>query len=160
MKVNTIMHIAFYTDNLEEMIDFYVNKLGFTYKYDVRYKVYLNREDRPSLRKYALEHPEEIFNVYIEVSDGQFIELFPSEIEMKEHPGFNECKGYSHFAFTVEDIYKTREELLSKGVEVDSEISKGPSETYHMWVHDPDGNKFEIMQLTKNSWQITGNSEG
>ena len=154
MKVNTIMHIAFYTDKLDEMIDFYVNKLGFKYKYDVKYSVYLNRDDKPQMQKAAQMYPERIFNVYIGIANGQFIELFPAFPNQKEHTEFNEHKGYSHFALTVDDIYKTKEELVSKGVEIDTDISIGPSETYQMWIHDPDGNKFEIMQFTENSMQI------
>lgn len=157
MKVNTIMHVAFYTDQMDEMIDFYVNKMGFTYKYDVRYSVYLDRDDRPQMQKAAQMYPDRIFNVYIEITDGQFIELFPAFPNQKDHTGFNEHKGYSHFAITVDDIFKAKEELVSKGVGIDSDISKGPSETYQMWVHDPDGNKFEIMQFTKNSLQLGGN---
>ena len=28
-----------------------------------------------------------------------------------------------------------------------------------MWIHDPDGNRIEIMQYTDESFQITGNIE-
>ncbi len=28
-----------------------------------------------------------------------------------------------------------------------------------MWVHDPDGNKFEIMQYTDKSFQVVGHIE-
>ena len=55
------------------------------------------------------------------------------------------------------DIYKARDEFLEKGIELDTDISKGPSETYQMWLHDPDGNKFEVMQYTENSIQVKGN---
>ena len=40
---------------------------------------------------------------------------------------------------------------------IDTPITKGPSETYQMWLHDPDGNKFEIMQFTDKSIQVVGN---
>lgn len=157
MNVNAIMHVAFYTDHMDEMIDFYVNKLGFTYKYDVKYSFYLDRDDRPQLQEAAKKYPDRLFNVYIEVTDGQFIELFPAHPNQKNHTDFNEHKGYSHFAITVDDIFEVKKELESKGVEIDSAISKGPSETYQMWVHDPDGNKFEIMQFTEKSLQLGGN---
>lgn len=35
----------------------------------------------------------------------------------------------------------------------------GQSETWQMWIHDPDGNKFEIMQYTDKSLQHHGNIE-
>ena len=28
-----------------------------------------------------------------------------------------------------------------------------------MWIHDPDGNRIEMMQYTDESFQITGNIE-
>lgn len=34
--------------------------------------------------------------------------------------------------------------------------TKGPSETWQFWSHDPDGNYFEVMQFTDKSYQING----
>ncbi|GAJ62393.1 lactoylglutathione lyase family protein [Streptococcus parauberis] len=58
------------------MLDFYVNKLGMTKKSEVRYSVYLDRDDRPALQEIAREEPDRIFNIYLEAAPGQFIELF------------------------------------------------------------------------------------
>ena len=157
MKYTSLMHVAFYTDKMEEMIDFYTNKLGGKIKSLTRYEVYLNRDDRPIQQQIAKQDPNRIFNIYIELAPLQFIELFPAKEEQKEHVGFNEHIGYSHFALCVEDIYATREELTKKGITIDTPITKGPSETYQMWLHDPDGNKFEIMQFTDKSIQVVGN---
>ena len=157
MKYKNIMHVAFFTDHYEEMVDFYVNKLGAKQKVIVKYDVYLHRDDRPAMQKIAREDPDRIFNTYLEIADGQFIELFPANENQKAHTGWNEHKGYSHFALLVDDIFQTRKELEESGVVFDTEISKGPSETYQMWAHDPDGNRFEIMQYTENSVQVKGN---
>ena len=157
MEYKSIMHVAFFTDQMDNMIDFYVNKLGGKLKTVVKYDVYLNRDDRPAMQAIAKEDPDRIFNVYIELAPLQFIELFVATKEQKPHPSFNEHKGYSHYALIVDDIYEAREKLIERGIVFDTEISKGPSETYQMWTHDPDGNKFEIMQFTKNSIQIKGN---
>ena len=157
MKFSSVMHVAFYTDKLDEMLDFYVNKLGLKKKVEVRYGVYKDRPDRPMMYKVAQTNPDKIFNIYIEIAEGQFIELFEADENQKPHTDWNEYKGYSHFALLVDDIYKTKEELLAAGIEIDTDISKGPSETYQMWLHDPDGNKFEVMQYTENSIQVKGN---
>ena len=157
MKFQSIMHVAFFTDRMDEMVDFYVNKLGLKKKAVVKYEVYLNRDDRPVMQKIAREDPERIFNIYIEIAPGQFIELFSADDKQKPHTKWNEHVDYSHFALLVEDIYKTREEFLAAGITPDTGISKGPSETYQMWLHDPDGNKFEVMQYTENSIQVKGN---
>ena len=157
MEFKSIMHVAFFTDQMEEMLDFYVNKLGIKKKAIVKYGVYLNRDDRPQMQKIAKINPERIFNIYIEIAPGQFIELFMADESQKPHTKWNSHKDYSHFALLVDDIYKVRDELLEKGIELDTDISKGPSETYQMWLHDPDGNKFEVMQYTENSIQVKGN---
>lgn len=156
MRFENIMHIAFFTDHMDEMMDFYVNKLGAKIKVLTKYKQYLNRDDRPAFQKIAQETPEKIFNVYLELCPGQFVELFPKKEGQKEHDEWNESLGYSHFALVVEDIYEAKKELKEKGVEIDTPISIGPSSTYQFWVHDPDGNKFEIMQFTENSYQLVG----
>lgn len=152
----SIMHIAIYTDKLDEMIDYYVNKLNAKIKVYIRYKEYLNRDDRPENQAIAQVDPERVFNVYLEIAPGQFLELFPKLATQKEHIAFNEFMGYSHFSLLVDDIFATREELLSKGVQIDTEITKGPSETYQMWITDPDGNRIEIMQYTNKSYQVVG----
>ena len=157
MEFKSIMHVAFFTDKMEEMLDFYVNKLGLKKKAVVKYGVYLNRDDRPQMQAIAKIDPERIFNISIEIAPGQFIELFPADETQEPHTKWNSHKDYSHFALLVDDIYKARDELLERGIELDTDISKGPSETYQMWLHDPDGNKFEVMQYTENSIQVKGN---
>ena len=116
MNFTNIMHIAFYTDQMDEMIDFYVNKLGGKVKASVKYEVYLNRDDRPVMQAIAKKTPDKLFNVYIELAPMQFIELFPAEENQKPHTEFNEHIGYSHYAFIVEDIYDTRKILERNGV--------------------------------------------
>lgn len=150
------MHIALYTNQFDEMVDFYVNKLGGKVKSITRFGVYRGL-NRGMLSEVGEKYPDLIFNEYIEMAPGQFIELFPGMPQQGPVPKFNENLGYSHFAFTCDDIFETRKQLEAKGVVFDTEISKGPSETYQMWLADPDGNKFEIMQFTENSLQIKGN---
>lgn len=157
MEYINIMHIAFYTDKMEEMMDFYTNKIGGKIKSISRYSIYKDRDDRPDMQKIARENPDGIFNCYIELAPNQFIELFPATEGQKEHPGFGEHKGYFHFALLVEDIFETKKKLEDRGMVFNRDISKGPSETYQLWTHDPDDNYFEIMQFTENSLQLKGN---
>ena len=49
--------------------------------------------------------------------------------------------------------------MKAAGIEPDTDISKGPSGTYQQWYHDPDGNKFEVMQYTEDSWQLRGHMD-
>ena len=46
MKFNEIMHLSFYTDQMDEMRDFYENKLGLKAKIIMRYEAYRSEERR------------------------------------------------------------------------------------------------------------------
>ena len=158
MQFNDVMHIAFHTDRMDEMIDFYHNKLGGKIQVLTRYAVYAGREDRPAQAKIAAEDPNRIFNVYIELAPGQYIELFPrqeGQLDRDDAPWGGRL-GYFHYALTCDDIFATREAFIAAGITPDTDISKGPSETYQFWVSDPDGNKFEVMQYTDKSYQVLG----
>ncbi len=160
MKINNIMHIAFYTDNMDEMIKFYTEDLGGKIKVLTRYEAYKDRADRPYFQKLAIEDPKRIFNVYIELAPNQFIELFPKmPNQTKNEAEWNSQLGYTHFALTVDDIFEAKKELEEKGIKPFTEPSKGPSETWQCWFNDPDGNKFEVMQYTENSYQVKGHVE-
>lgn len=150
------MHVTFFTHQLEAMQDFYVNVLGGKTKIVTRAGLYADKEGS-AYYELAQTEPEKVIIVYIELAPGQFIELFPASPTQKPHSSWNEEVGYSHFALTVDDIEATRAELENRGLVFDTAISKGPSETYQMWAHDPDGNMFEIMQYTDKSFQVVGN---
>ena len=133
MKFNEIMHLSFYTDQMDEMRDFYENKLGLKAKIIMRYEAYKGKKDRGAWAQRAETNPKDIAYIFIELAPGQYLELFPKA----DH----------------------REELVKAGIEIDIEPNKGQSETWQMWIHDPDGNKFEIMQYTDKSLQHHGNIE-
>lgn len=154
MNFKSLMHISFYTSNLERIREFYEEKLELNTKIIVRYKSY---QDRKGSKFYELAHsnPNDICIIYIELAEGQFIEFFP--ISSSENKQVNE--SYSHFALLVDDIHLTREKLVGKGIQIDIEPKLGNSHTWQMWIHDPDGNRIEIMQYTKESFQITGHIE-
>lgn len=44
MKFNEIMHLSFYTDQMDEMRDFYENKLGLKAKIIMRYEAYKGKK--------------------------------------------------------------------------------------------------------------------
>lgn len=157
MKFNAVMHVSFNTENYDEMVDFYVNKLGLKQKVVVKWKDYKGMKNRPNQAALAESDPEGIFYTYIEIAPGQFIEMFPNKKgSLKPHREWNEDCGYSHFALTVDDIYEAEKEFKAVGIQADTPISKGPSGTYQQWYHDPDGNKFELMQYTEDSYQVKG----
>ena len=157
MKINALMHVNIVANNWDEMVDFYQNKLGFKNLVLVRYKEYLNRPDRPEQQKIAQTDPERIMYSYFEICPGQFIEMFPKNEAQNGDVPWNARTGLNHFALTVDDIDAAFAEFKAKGLPLVSEKpSKGPSETWQFWSHDPDGNYFEVMQYTPKSYQTNG----
>lgn len=151
----SIMHVSFFTEDMERTRDFYENKLGLKPKMIVRYGAY---KDNKASSFYAMaeKYPDEICIIYFEIAPGQFVEFFPANPLLKQRMGFNESFGYSHFALLVDDIHATREQLVAAGIDIDVEPKIGNSHTWQMWIHDPDGNRFEIMQYTDQSFQVVG----
>lgn len=154
----SIMHLGFYCKNFDAMVDFYTNKLGGKIKSVVRYGEYIGVKNRPVESAIGQSNPDKMYYIYIELADGQFVELYPAKPDQLEHIKFNEHIGYSHFALLVDDINKEKERLIANGVNPDTQISIGPSGTYQMWIHDPDDNRIEVMQFTDHSYQVVGHN--
>lgn len=154
--IRSIMHVSFLTDNMDEMIRFYTEILGFKLTVLTKYRQYLNRDDRPQMKAIAQKDPDRIVNVYLDAGNGQFVELLGASEGLKPHDQWNTSIGYSHFALLVDDINEAYDGFIKKGVTPDTKISKGPSETYQFWITDPDGNRFEVMQYTEKSYQVVG----
>ena len=77
MKFNEIMHLSFYTDQMDEMRDFYENKLGLKAKIIMRYEAYKGKKDRGAWAQRAETNPKDIAYIFIELAPGQYLELFP-----------------------------------------------------------------------------------
>lgn len=76
MSYSSLMHVAFHTDRMDEMVRFYTEVLGGKLKVVTRYGAYLERDDRPAMQAAARIRPDDVFNVYVELAPGQFIEFF------------------------------------------------------------------------------------
>ncbi|MCL6459462.1 MAG: VOC family protein [Gorillibacterium sp.] len=130
-----IGHTAFVTDDMDKALDFYCNKLGFQRIYDM---------------------PDEAGNpwlIYLRVKDGTFLELFYDGT--KQLHLSDSSAGFMHMCLECDDVYKTVEELRSRGVEIDVEPSQGKDKNYQAWIHDPNGNKIELMTIDPDSPQAT-----
>ena len=128
--ITGIGHTAFVISDLERSLDFYCNKLGF------REAFRLDREGTP---------PPWI--VYIQITPGQFIELFPGG--SGENP--TRPVGYNHFCLLVDDMAATLKELESRGLEIPGEPTRGVDHNLQYWIKDPDGNPIELMQIASES---------
>ncbi len=124
-----ISHLAFDVSDMEKSLDFYVGKLGFEKIFSIE-----NEQGKPWIE-------------YLKVCSGQFIELFYGG--MTDAPKSN----YSHLCLQVDDIYEIERKMKELGVEIDVPAKQGKDTNYQCWVHDPDGNRIEFMQLMTTSQQ-------
>lgn len=126
-------HIAIKVKDLDKSLDFYVNKLGFEYFLD------LKRDDGT------------VWIVYLRITDTQFLELFPGA-EGDRAPG-KDANGVNHLCLTIEDMPATVARLKANGVTMLSEMKQGIDGNPNAWVEDPDGNRYELMEMMPGSIQ-------
>lgn len=143
-------HLGFNCKDLDKSIAFYRDIMGCKEKFTLTYRDFLGEK--------AQELADERWIVYMEWQEGYFIELFNTIGAVNPRIPTNQDLNYTHFAMVVEDLPAFRELLLSRGAEeyIDTGITLGCDHTWQMWMHDPDGNKFEIMQYTPKSFQLVG----
>jgi lactoylglutathione lyase len=139
--IRKLAHLNFVTNNLEKIIDFYVNKLGMKVKFALN-----NKEGKP-------------FGYYFECGDTTFIEFFDQAMAAQVWGGkleeLNIGTRYRHFCLEVTGLDEFCKMLKSKGVDV-SEITLGLDNSRQAWIDDPDGNQIELMEYGPSSLQLTG----
>ena len=122
-------HICFHVRDLDASIEYYGGKLGFAHGYD-----YL---DENGAR----------YGVYLHIGGRSFIELFRGNLEPR-----SDKQSYRHFCLEVEDIEATTAQLRDQGVAV-TPVKTGKDHSLQAWLTDPDGNRIELHQYTRESRQ-------
>lgn len=162
MAIAQFGHVAFNCKNLDKSVAFYRDILGCKEKFSFLYEDFIGimkNSDYPvpeSTLKLLEKKKDKVWLTYLEIADGIYIELFDQLAAFICHKAKNIHLNFQHFAIIVDNIEETKADLISKGVIIDTDISFGPDFTYQMWIHDPDGNKIEIMQYTEKSFQVVG----
>jgi lactoylglutathione lyase len=151
--IKGISHIAFNVSNMERALDFYCNVLGMEKIFEIMIPKNIE-EIMPGNPIVSMAGKPGI--AYIQVVPGEFIELFypKPDTDLSSGGANYERIGYVHLSLVVDDIYYAAESLKKQGIKLDSEISKGPDNTYQFWIKDPDGNRIELMQYTEQSFQL------
>lgn len=129
-------HLAFTCDDMEESLKFYCDGLGFTRAFELR------RDDGSDWIVY-LRFPGEY---------PQFLELFYRAAEADA-----DCTsrvGYNHLCVIVEDMDRVVAALTQRGIALDKGPNLGKDNNLQCWIHDPDGNKIEVMQFGEDSIQM------
>lgn len=126
-----IAHTAYNTSQMDKMLDFYCNKLGFNHAFTLKDD---NGND---------------WIQYIKLADNTFIELFYATIEQLK----NGDSRYHHLCIRVNDIHAIADYLKSKDITITSGPSVGKDKNSQCWCADPDGNKIEFMCVSPESPQ-------
>ena len=138
--IRKLAHINFVTNDLETIIDFYVNKLGMKVKFTLD-----NKEGKP-------------FGYYFTCGDTTFLEFFDQKMAAEVWGGnveeLNIGTRYKHFCLEVTGLDEFCRTLKEKGVEV-TEIKLGMDHSRQAWIADPDGNAIELMEYGYSSMQLS-----
>lgn len=117
------LHTMVRVKDLDESLDFYVNKLGL---------VEVARKDVPA-GKFTL--------VFLAAPGNE-----DAQVELTYNWDSDEAYGggrnFGHLAYAVDDIYATCQKLMDEGVV----INRPPRDGYMAFVRSPDGISIELLQ--------------
>ena len=128
-----IGHLALKVRDLDRSLEFWRDRVGF------REMDRLRRDDGTT------------WLVYLRITDTQFLELFPGAAT-DQAPG-EEANGVLHICLDIEDLDVEIARLEQAGVRIVSPIKGGIDNNRGAWIHDPDGNRIELMEMHPNSIQ-------
>ena len=128
-----IGHLALKVRDLDKSLDFWRDRVGF------REMDRLRRDDGTT------------WLVYLRITDTQFLELFPGAVT--DQAPDEEANGVLHICLDIEDVDVEIARLEKAGVKIVSPIKGGIDNNRGAWIHDPDGNRIELMEMHPNSIQ-------
>ena len=137
--IRQLAHVCFFTDQLDVMVAFYRDKLGFPVKFT------LHTDDG------------ELMGYYFDCGNTTFIEIFDQKLAVKQWGGqvqmLKPGSQYKHFCLEVTGLAEVAAMLETRGVEVTSP-KVGMDSSMQAWITDPDGNAIELMEYTHASLQL------
>lgn len=135
--IESLGHVGIAVSNLQKALHFYVGQLGLKEAFR------LNRPDgKPWL-------------VYLQVGDSStFIELFPGTKTATSPP----LPKPFHFGFFVKNLQETLHKLQARGYHLPPDAFERAAKveadgTLLYFIHDPDGNRIELSQVTPQSYE-------
>ena len=139
--ITQLAHLNFFSDKPQDMIDFYVQKLGLKIAFTLD------------------TDKGEPFGWYVKCGKMTFIEIFDQVGAVRQWGGnvqaLQHGSMYKHLCFEVEDLEGYRGQLIGRGVTI-SPITVGMDNSKQAWIKDPDGNDIELMEYTPTSFQKRG----
>ena len=164
----TLSHLGFNCKDLEKSIAFYRDILGCKEKFTMTYGDMLDdickkAEEKGEKAPFYAKPMEKMRNtkwsVFMSWSENTFIELFYIPRARRNRvPNPADDLNYTHYSLQVSDLKAFREQVIVRGGApyIDRDIEMGLDHTWVMWMKDPDGNPFEIMEYTAASYQAIG----
>src|SRR5215207_14632 len=141
LMIRKLAHLNFVTNNLETIIDFYVNKLGMQVKFTLN-----NQAGTP-------------FGYYFACGDTTFLEFFDQTMAVEMWGGkvqeLNIGTRYKHFCLEVTGLDEFCKMLKDKGVHV-SDISLGIDNSRQVCIEQTAAYEIELMEYGYSSLQISG----
>lgn len=131
--IRGIGHLALKVRDLDKSLDFWRDRVGF--------------QEMKRLKR----DNGETWLVYLRITDEQYLELFPGAAT-DQAPG-EEANGVLHICLDIVDLDEEIERLQKAGVTIVSPIKGGIDNNRGAWIHDPDGNRIELMEMHPNSIQ-------
>lgn len=148
MIIRQLAHLCFFTPQLDVMVAFYRDKLGFPIAFTMR------NDDGFQ------------FGYYFELGNNTFIEIFDQAGAVKQWGGDpvprkpNDGVRFGHFCLEVLGLEETCNELRARGVEILRPIKMGIDHSRQAWIKDPDGNSIELMEYSPKSLQLVDGVQG
>ena len=139
--ITGIGHVAFRVTSLQRALAFYCTKLGFSEAFRLEHE----RQPSPWI-------------VYIQIAPGSFIELFPDPQDAPKSIVREPQASYKHVCLVVDDLVATLDELAARGLEITGSPKQGLDTNLQYWLHDPDGNPIELMQIMPTSPQAAADA--
>ena len=137
--IRQLAHVCFFTDQLEAMVNFYRDALGFPVKFT------LSTDEG------------ELMGYYFDCGNTTFIEVFDQTLAVKQWGGqvqpLTPGSRYKHFCLEATGLPEIKAMLEGRGVQV-SDIKMGMDHSLQAWITDPDGNAIELMEYTHVSLQL------
>jgi lactoylglutathione lyase len=128
------LHTMLRVRNLDEALDFYVNKLGMR---EVRRRV--DEKNRYTLVFLAAPKDESLVETSKQTGrDAPLLELTHNW----DSEDYGEARHFGHLAFEVDDIYALCEKLMKAGVT----INRPPRDGVMAFVRSPDRQSIELLQ--------------
>ena len=125
--INGLGHLALKVKDLDVSLDFWRDRVGLPEMHR------LKRDDGTT------------WLVYLRITDTQFLELFPGAAT-DQAPG-EEANGVLHLCLTIDDLDAEIARLAAAGVRIVSPVKGGLDGNRGAWIHDPDGNRVELMEM-------------